>query len=154
MMRHEPEAIHFMKNILEEVDYEIAENPTQSGWSWSVGAATCQATLPTMDEVVIDAWASAADYVRDMLGRHIPQEKWLAQWDAMSLGQQGRLVLLSFEDEEGAMLGDGLFQAIHENDLLKRTLSTLGDSIENGDTTTTQITWQQAKAVYQLSATT
>lgn len=153
-MRHDTEAIEFMKNILEEVGYDIDEDPEQPGWSWSIETAACQTPLETMGEAVSDAWASAADYVRDMLGGHTPADRWRGQWEAMSVGQQAKLILLSFDDdEEGTALSDGLFQAIRENDLLKTTLRTLGGAIETGDTTTTQNTWRQAKVAHQLSAT-
>lgn len=154
MMRHDTEAIEFMKNILEEVGYDIDEDPEQPGWSWSIETATCQTPLETMGEAVSDAWASAADYVRDMLGGHVPSEKWLDQWAAMSVSQQAKLILLCFDDEDdGAALSDGLLQTMRENELLKTTLLTLGGAIESGDNTTTQSTWQHAKATHQLSAT-
>ncbi len=152
-MRPDTAAIQFMRSVLEEVGYDIEEGPVQSGWSWNIETAVCQTPLPTMADAVFDAWASAADYVRDMLGGHTPAETWATQWESMSVGQQAKLILLSFDDEEdGAALSDGLFQAIRENDLLKTTLRTLGGAIEGGDNTTTRDTWQQAKTTHQLSA--
>lgn len=152
-MRHDAETIQFMRNVLEEVEYEIEENPAQTGWSWVIGTAECQAKPLTLQDAVQDAWASAADYVRDILGGHISHDEWLDQWEAMSVGQQARLILLCFDCEnEGAAISDGLLQTMRENDLLKTTLLTLGGAIEVGDNTVTRTAWRQAKATHQLSA--
>lgn len=142
-----------MRDVLEEAGYVIEENSTQSGWSWGIGTAVCQSKPQSLDDVVRDAWSSAADYVRDILGGQIPYEKWVEQWAAMNVGQQARLIILCFDDkdDEGVAVSDGLLQAIYENDTLKTTLRTLGDAIENGDITTTQNTWHQAKMTHQLS---
>lgn len=146
------DVVQFMRSVLEEAGYEIEENLDDPGWTWRHGTAECEKALSTMDEVVQEAWASAAAYVNDVLGGHIPDER----WDAMSVAQQSKMILLCFDDEdddEDATMANGLFAAIQENDLLRVTLAELGRNIEVGDSATAVATWQRAKHEHNLGAT-
>ncbi|OZA30923.1 MAG: hypothetical protein B7X93_01445 [Hydrogenophilales bacterium 17-61-9] len=145
------EVVVFMKNIIEEAGYEIAEDP-DSGWTWRLGGSECEKTMPTMDEAVLDAWVSAASYVNDVLGGNILNNR----WESLNIGQQAKLILLCFEDDadedDDAILTNGLFSVIQENDLLKNTLAALGRHIEVGDSTTAVATWQQVKQEHHIWA--
>lgn len=146
------EVVVFMKEVLEEAGYEITEDPDNPGWSWGLGTAKCEKTVPSMDEAVLDAWASAASYVNDVLGGNILNNR----WESLNIGQQAKLILLCFEDDadedDDAILTNGLFSVIQENDLLKNTLAALGRHIEVGDSTTAVATWQQVKQEHHLWA--
>ncbi len=145
------EVVVFMKNIIEEAGYEIAEDP-DSGWTWRLGGSECEKTMPTMDEAVLDAWVSAASYVNDVLGGNILNNR----WESLNIGQQAKLILLCFEDDadedDDAILTNGLFSVIQENDLLKNTLTALGREIDGGDVATAAATWRRAKHEYNLGA--
>ncbi len=146
------EVVVFMRNVLEEAGYEIEESLEHPGWTWGNGAAECEKALPTMDAAVQDAWASAASFVNDVLGGHIAGQR----WDSLSVGQQAKLILLCFDEDEGdddeAILANGLFAAIRENGILKATLAALGREIEGGDPTTAAATWRRAKHEHLLGA--
>ena len=144
-MRHGSEVIGFMKDTLEAVGYDIENDGT--GWVWSNGDAVSEQSFSMKEDAVIDAWSEASSFVHDILGGADSHELWEARWISMSVAQQGKMILLCSDDrdDDRAIVADGLFRTIRENDALRQTIGILGGAIESGDKNMASTIWAQAQ---------
>lgn len=145
------DTIDFMRGTLEVVGYDIGQD--ENGWGWSNGEMESGQAFPTLEGAVREAWDTASDFVRTVLGGTDAHDGWPARWSGMSVAQQAKLIMMCFEegDDDRAIVADGLFQAIRENDMLKKTIGTIGLALESGDANTASTTWMSAKREHGIS---
>lgn len=145
------EIVDFKRATLEVVGYDFEID--QTGWGWSNGEMECGQPFHALEGAVSDAWDTASDFVRTVLGGVDTHDSWPSRWSGMSVAQQAKLILMCFEDgdDDRAIVADGLFQAIRENDMLKKTIGTIGLALESGDANTASATWMSAKREHGIS---
>lgn len=144
-MRLDDAVVGFMKSTLEAVGYDIGKD--EEGWYWSHFETESQQPFAKFEDALSEAWDTASEFVRDVLGGSDSEEMWAARWRTMSVAQQAKLILMCFEDgdDDRAVVANGLFKVIRENETLRQTIGILGSAIESGDKNMAHTVWSQAQ---------
>lgn len=150
-MRLDDAVVGFMKNTLEAVGYDIGKD--DDGWYWSQFETDSPRHFENPEDAVSDAWDTASEFVRDVLGGSDPEEIWAARWRTMTVAQQAKLILMCFEDgdDDRTVVANGLFKIIRENEALRQTIEILGSAIESGDNNMASTIWTQAQQSHGIS---